>query len=140
MAIGLGVTFRALLDVARNLRLVTRAALANYISVPATALGLLLRRQLCRAHGPREGNREQSAKIQRTPSQLGFSCRASSVGCRLCVTRLASLEPPRIVKDEATSLQGPSRFSLRLRKGALPLPPEALEWAYHNQTPNYQIT
>ena len=42
MAIGLGVTFRALLDVARNLRLVTRAALANYIVVPATALGLLL--------------------------------------------------------------------------------------------------
>ena len=42
MAIGLGVTFRAVLDVARNWRLVTRAALANYIVVPATALGLLL--------------------------------------------------------------------------------------------------
>ena len=42
VAIGLGVTFRALLDVARNWRLVTRAALANYIVVPATALGLLL--------------------------------------------------------------------------------------------------
>ena len=38
VAIGVGVTFRAVLDVARNWRLVTRAALANYIVVPATAL------------------------------------------------------------------------------------------------------
>ena len=42
VAIETRVTFRAILDVARNWRLVTRAALANYIVVPATALGLLL--------------------------------------------------------------------------------------------------
>jgi BASS family bile acid:Na+ symporter len=42
VAIGLGVTFGTVLDVARNWRLITRAALANYIVVPATAVGLLL--------------------------------------------------------------------------------------------------
>ena len=45
--------------------------------------------------------------VQEIPSQLGFSYRVSSVGCRLCVTRLASFENPRFVKDEASSLQGP---------------------------------
>ena len=42
VAIETRVPFRAILDVARNWRLVTRAALANYMVVPATALGLLL--------------------------------------------------------------------------------------------------
>jgi BASS family bile acid:Na+ symporter len=42
VAIGLGVTFPELLRVARNWRLVTRAALANYVCVPAVTVGLLL--------------------------------------------------------------------------------------------------
>src|SRR5262249_46422732 len=42
VAIGLGVTFAELLGVARNWRLVGRAALANYVCVPAAAVGLLL--------------------------------------------------------------------------------------------------
>ena len=42
VAIGLGVTFVELLNVARNWRLVTRAALANYVCVPAITVGLLL--------------------------------------------------------------------------------------------------
>jgi BASS family bile acid:Na+ symporter len=41
-AIGLGVTFADLAGVARNWRLVTRAALANYVCVPAATVGLLL--------------------------------------------------------------------------------------------------
>src|SRR5262245_370134 len=41
-AIGLGVTFADLLGVARDWRLVGRAALANYVCVPAAAVGLLL--------------------------------------------------------------------------------------------------
>jgi BASS family bile acid:Na+ symporter len=40
--IGLGVTFADLAGVARNWRLVARAALANYICVPAVTVGLLL--------------------------------------------------------------------------------------------------
>jgi BASS family bile acid:Na+ symporter len=42
VAIGLGVTCAELLGVARNWRLVGRAALANYVCVPAAAVGLLL--------------------------------------------------------------------------------------------------
>ena len=42
VAIGPRVTFRAILDVARNWRLVTRDVPANYIVSPATAPGLLL--------------------------------------------------------------------------------------------------
>jgi BASS family bile acid:Na+ symporter len=42
VAIGLGATFAEVLDVARNGRLLLRAALANYVCVPAAALGLLL--------------------------------------------------------------------------------------------------
>ena len=66
----------------------------------------------------RSSRRELGAKrkIQEIPSQLGFSYKVSSVGCRLWVKRLASLENPRFVKDEASSFQGPPRFSLRLRK------------------------
>jgi BASS family bile acid:Na+ symporter len=41
-AIGLRVTFADLADVARNWRLVARAALANYLCVPAATIGLLL--------------------------------------------------------------------------------------------------
>lgn len=41
-AIGLRVTFADLSGVARNWRLVTRAALANYVFVPAATMGLLL--------------------------------------------------------------------------------------------------
>ena len=40
--IGLGVTFADVLGVARNWRLVGRAALANYVCVPAVVVGLLL--------------------------------------------------------------------------------------------------
>jgi BASS family bile acid:Na+ symporter len=42
VAIGLGVTFVDLAGVARNVGLVTRAALANYVCVPAVTVGLLL--------------------------------------------------------------------------------------------------
>lgn len=42
VAIGLGVTLAEVVDVARNRRLVVRAALANYVLVPAAAVGLLL--------------------------------------------------------------------------------------------------
>jgi len=42
VAIGLGVTFADLAGVVRNWRLVARAGLANYICVPAAAVGLLL--------------------------------------------------------------------------------------------------
>jgi bile acid:Na+ symporter, BASS family len=42
VAIGLGVTFVDLLGVAGNWRLVARAALANYVCVPAATVGLLL--------------------------------------------------------------------------------------------------
>src|SRR5215831_15457261 len=42
VAIGLGVTFVDLAGVARNWRLVARAALANYVCVPAATVGLLL--------------------------------------------------------------------------------------------------
>lgn len=41
-AIGLGVTFAEVAGVARNGRLLLRAALANYVCVPAAAVGLLL--------------------------------------------------------------------------------------------------
>ncbi len=41
-AIGLGVTFAEVMGVARNWRLLVRAAAANYVGVPAAALGLLL--------------------------------------------------------------------------------------------------
>ena len=41
-AIGLRVTFADLSGVARNWWLVTRAALANYVCVPAATIGLLL--------------------------------------------------------------------------------------------------
>ena len=41
-AIGLGVTFADLAGVARNWRLVGRAALANFVCVPAATVGLLL--------------------------------------------------------------------------------------------------
>jgi BASS family bile acid:Na+ symporter len=42
VAIGLSVTFVDLIGVARNWRLVGRAALANYVCVPAVTVGLLL--------------------------------------------------------------------------------------------------
>jgi BASS family bile acid:Na+ symporter len=42
ITIGLGVEFSAVLNVARNWRLVSRALIANYVVVPAAALGLLL--------------------------------------------------------------------------------------------------
>jgi BASS family bile acid:Na+ symporter len=42
VAIGLGVTFVDLTTVCRNWRLVGRAALANYVCVPAVTVGLLL--------------------------------------------------------------------------------------------------
>jgi BASS family bile acid:Na+ symporter len=42
VAIGLGVTFADVLGVARNGWLLARAALANYVCVPAAAVGLLL--------------------------------------------------------------------------------------------------
>jgi bile acid:Na+ symporter, BASS family len=42
VAIGLGVTFAEVVKVARNLRLVAKAAVANYVCVPAAAVGLLL--------------------------------------------------------------------------------------------------
>ena len=42
VAIGLGVTFADLVAVARNWRLVARAALANYVCVPVATVGLLL--------------------------------------------------------------------------------------------------
>src|SRR5436309_2404361 len=42
VTIGLGVTFAEVAGVARNWRLVGKAALANYVCVPAAALGLLL--------------------------------------------------------------------------------------------------
>jgi BASS family bile acid:Na+ symporter len=42
VAIGLGVTFAEVIGVARNRRLVLQAALANYVCVPAAAVGLLL--------------------------------------------------------------------------------------------------
>jgi BASS family bile acid:Na+ symporter len=41
VAIGLGVTLADLVGVARNWRLVARAALANYVCVPAATVGLL---------------------------------------------------------------------------------------------------
>jgi BASS family bile acid:Na+ symporter len=41
-AVGLGVTFAELAGVARNWRLVGKAALANYVCVPAVTVGLLL--------------------------------------------------------------------------------------------------
>jgi BASS family bile acid:Na+ symporter len=42
VAVGLSVTFVDLIGVARNWRLVARAALANYVCVPAATVGLLL--------------------------------------------------------------------------------------------------
>src|SRR5215831_11282396 len=42
VAIGLGVTIADLAGVIRNWRLVARAALANYVCVPAATVGLLL--------------------------------------------------------------------------------------------------
>jgi BASS family bile acid:Na+ symporter len=42
VAIGLGVTFADLANVARDWRLVARAGLANYVLVPAATLGLLV--------------------------------------------------------------------------------------------------
>ena len=42
VAIGLGVTLREVAAVARDWRLLTRAALANYLLVPAATVGLLL--------------------------------------------------------------------------------------------------
>jgi BASS family bile acid:Na+ symporter len=42
LSIGLGVTFADVIGVARNGRLVAMAALANYVCVPAAAVGLLL--------------------------------------------------------------------------------------------------
>jgi BASS family bile acid:Na+ symporter len=42
VAIGLGVSFADLAGVARNWRLVARAALANYVCVPAATVGLVL--------------------------------------------------------------------------------------------------
>jgi BASS family bile acid:Na+ symporter len=42
VTIGLGVTFADVAGVARNGRLVARAAVANYVCVPAAAVGLLL--------------------------------------------------------------------------------------------------
>jgi bile acid:Na+ symporter, BASS family len=42
VGVGLGVSFAELMDVARNWRLVARAALGNYVCVPAITVGLLL--------------------------------------------------------------------------------------------------
>ncbi len=42
VAIGLGITLAELIAVARNWRLLAKAALANYICVPAATIGLLL--------------------------------------------------------------------------------------------------
>jgi BASS family bile acid:Na+ symporter len=42
IATGMGVTFGVLADVSKDWRLVTRAVLANYVCVPAAAIGLLL--------------------------------------------------------------------------------------------------
>ena len=42
VAAGLGVTFADLAGIARNWHLVGRAALANYVCVPAATVGLLL--------------------------------------------------------------------------------------------------
>jgi len=42
VAIGLGVTFAKVIGVARNRRLLVHSALANYVCVPAAAVGLLL--------------------------------------------------------------------------------------------------
>ncbi len=42
VVIGLGVTFADLASVVRNWRLVAKAALANYVGVPAATIGLLL--------------------------------------------------------------------------------------------------
>src|SRR4051794_26012991 len=42
IAIGLGVSFTELAAVARNWRLVTKAALANYLCVPVVTVGLLI--------------------------------------------------------------------------------------------------
>ena len=42
VTIGLGVNFADVVGVGKNLNLVVRAAIANYIAVPAAALGLLL--------------------------------------------------------------------------------------------------
>ncbi len=42
VAVGLGVTFADLAAVARNWRLATKAALANYVCVPAATVGLLI--------------------------------------------------------------------------------------------------
>ena len=42
VGIGLGVTFADIAGVARNWRLVGKAALANYVCVPVVAVGLLL--------------------------------------------------------------------------------------------------
>jgi BASS family bile acid:Na+ symporter len=41
-AVGLGVTFAELMDIAKNCRLVLQAGLANYVCVPAVTLGLLI--------------------------------------------------------------------------------------------------
>jgi len=42
VAVGLGVTFADLVNVAKNARLAARALLANYVCVPAATVGLLL--------------------------------------------------------------------------------------------------
>ena len=42
VAIGLGVSLAELAAVARNWRLTTKAALANYLCIPAVTVGLLL--------------------------------------------------------------------------------------------------
>jgi BASS family bile acid:Na+ symporter len=42
IGIGLGVTFLEIIRVARNWALLLRAAIANYVCVPAVAIGLLL--------------------------------------------------------------------------------------------------
>jgi BASS family bile acid:Na+ symporter len=42
VTVGLRVTFTEIVDTARNWQLVTRAALANYLLVPAVAIILLL--------------------------------------------------------------------------------------------------
>jgi hypothetical protein len=178
------VTFRAVLDVARNWRLATRAALANCILVPATAFGLLalirrpphgrrrvvvavvcpgtpcgppfteiasddvirlfptessfdigpfLRQQLRRAHGPREGELRPKRKTQEIPSQLGFSYRVSSVGCRLCVRRVASRETPRFVKVRQAPPRDP-RGSPCACQGPFPLHPRPLNAPITNKT------
>ena len=41
VAIGLSVKFAEIRDIAKNLSLVTRAAIANYVCVPLAVLGLL---------------------------------------------------------------------------------------------------